>query len=89
MKVSCRIGLHQNGSSSQEGGVGHEVKGARDIRDTEDRGRGEDRFQGIEGILLGFGPGPGVILVSEEDDGSDYIGVVWDKLSIEICKPEE
>ena len=34
VKVSCRIGLHQNGTSGQEGGVGHEGKGARDVRDT-------------------------------------------------------
>ena len=40
-------------------------------------------------MLLGCGPGPGVIFASEEDNGGDYIGVVQDKLSIEICKPEE
>ena len=89
VKVSCCIGLHQNGSSGQEGGIGHEVNGARDIGDTEDRGGGEDCFQGIKGVLLGFGPGPGEVLASEEDDGSNYIGVVWDKLSIEIRKPKE
>ena len=30
-----------------------------------------------------------MIFAGEEDDGGDYIGVVWDKLSIEICKPKE
>ena len=33
MKVSCLIRLHQNGTSSKEGGVGHEGEGARDVRD--------------------------------------------------------
>ena len=30
-----------------------------------------------------------MIFVSEEDDGGDDIGVIWDKLSIEICESEE
>ena len=30
-----------------------------------------------------------MIFVSEEDDGGDDIGVVRDKLSIEICKSKE
>ena len=61
----------------------------RDIRDTQDGGGGKDHFQGIKGVLLGFGPRPGVIFASEEDDGGNYIGVVQDKLLIEICKSEE
>ena len=44
VKVSCCIRLHQDSTSSQEGGVSHEGKGAGDIRDTEDRGGGEDHF---------------------------------------------
>ena len=38
---------------------------------------------------MGFSPGPGVILVSEKDDGGNDVGEVRDKFSIEICKPEE
>ena len=81
--------MHQNGTCSQERGVGHEGEGARDVGDAENRGGGEDCLEGIKGGLLGFGPGPGVILASEEDNGSDNIGVVRDKLSIEIHKPKE
>ena len=33
VKVPCVIRLHQNGSSSEEGGVGHEGEGACDIGD--------------------------------------------------------
>ena len=44
VKVPCCVQLHQDSTSSQEGGVSHEGKGVRDIRNTEDRGGGEDRF---------------------------------------------
>ena len=44
VKVPCCVRLHQDGTSSQEGGISHEGKGARDIRNAEDRGRGEDHF---------------------------------------------
>ena len=33
VKVSCLIRLHQDSTSGEEGGVGHEGEGASDIRD--------------------------------------------------------
>ena len=33
VKVSCVIRLHQDGTSGEEGGVGHESEGASDIWD--------------------------------------------------------
>ena len=33
VKVSCLICLHQDGTSSEKGGVGHEGEGASDVRD--------------------------------------------------------
>ena len=33
VKVACLIRLHQDGTRSEEGGVGHEGEGASDIRD--------------------------------------------------------
>ena len=38
VKVSCFIRLHQDGTSGEEGGVGHESEGASDIQDAEYRG---------------------------------------------------
>ena len=30
-----------------------------------------------------------MIFASKKDDGGDDVGKVWDKFSIEVCKPEE
>ena len=36
-----------------------------------------------------FRPGPGVIFSGEKDDGGNDVGKVRDKLSVEVCEPEE
>ena len=44
VEVPCCVRLHQDGTSSEEGGVGHEGEGASDVGDAEHRGGGEDRL---------------------------------------------
>ena len=89
VKVACLVRLYQDSAGSQKGGVGHEGERTSNIRDAEDRGGGEDRLQSIEGSLLGFRPGPGVIFASKQDNGGNDIRKVRDKFSIEVCKSEE
>ena len=44
-------------------------------------------MQGVEGLLLRTGPGPEVVLVSEENYWCDNIGIVGNEFVIEVHKP--
>ena len=39
--------------------------------------------------MLGFSPGPRVVLLSEEDNGCDNVGVVGNELSVKVLKAKE
>ena len=43
----------------------------------------------IEGTLLERAPYSRLILLGEEGEWSDDIGVVWNEFAIEVCKPKE
>ena len=43
----------------------------------------------IESRLLGFHPGPGVILACKEDDWGDDVGKIRDKFSVEVRESKE
>ena len=61
----------------------------QDIRDAEDGGGRENGMQGVESFLLRFSPRLRVVLLSEEDNGCNNIGVVGNELSIEVCEAKE
>ena len=46
-------------------------------------------MQGVESCLLWTRPGPRVILVSEENNGCDDVGVIRNKLVIEVHKSQK
>ena len=39
--------------------------------------------------LLGLSPGPRVVLLSEEDNGCDDVGVVRNELAVKVCRAKE
>ena len=61
----------------------------QDIRDAEDQGRQENGVQRVESLLLGFSPGPRVILLGEQDDGCDNVGVIGNEFSVKVRKAKE
>ena len=83
------ISLKENGSGSQERGIGHYRKWASDIGDLEYRGGGEDLFELVEGCLLEGGPLPRFAFSGEEVQGCDNVGETGDEFPVEICKSSE
>ena len=81
--------MHQDCASCEKRGIGHEQEGTQDVRDAEDRGRRENGVQGVKSFLLRLSPGPRAVLLGEEDNGCDNVGVVGDELSIEVRKAKE
>ena len=61
----------------------------QNIWDTEDWSGQENDMQRVESLLLGFGPGPRVVLSSEEDDWCDDVGVVGNEFSVKVRKTKE
>ena len=59
---------------------------ARNIRDGKDRGRCKDVTKGVKGSLLEGAPSPGLVFLGKGGEGSDDVGVIGDKLLIEIGK---
>ena len=64
--VSVAIGviLKKDCSSSEEGSVGHDGKGAGDIGDGEHRCRGKGMAKGVKNLLLKWGQSPWLIILS-------------------------
>ena len=56
--------MKEDGSSCKEGGVGHDGEGAGNIGDVKDRSRRKGLMKGVEGLLLEWGPGLWLILLS-------------------------
>ena len=46
-------------------------------------------MQRVESLLLGVSPGPRVVLLSEEDNGCNDVGVVGNELVVKVCKAKE
>ena len=81
--------MHENSACSEEGSISHDEKGARGVRDGENRGRGENLMKVVEGMLLESSPNPGLVLFGKEHKGMNNVGVIRDELLIEICKAKE
>ena len=43
-------------------------------------------FEAFEGMLLLVGPDPGFTFLSEQVEGGNNVGKVWDELPVEVCK---
>ena len=89
MEITVCISLHKDCTSSKQGGIRHDVKGARDIQDGEDRGCGKDHFETIKGSLVKWHPRPGDIFPGKSSERSDNIQVVGNEFAIEVGKTEE
>ena len=81
--------MHENSARSKEGSISHDEKEARGVWNRENRGRGEDLTKVVEGTLLESSPNPRLVLFGKERKGVDDVGVIRDKLLIEICEAEK
>ena len=71
--VVIEIILKEDGSSREEGSIGHNEKGASDIRDTKDRARGEGIVKGVKGFLLEWSPVPWLVFSCQEVERCDNV----------------
>ena len=60
-----------------------------DIGNRKHGSRRKGGFKGVKRALLKVGPGPWLIFSGEQVEGSDNVGEVGDKFTIEVCKSEE
>ena len=61
----------------------------RGVGDGEDRGRGENFMKMIKGALLERAPYPMLILLGEEGEWDDDVGIIWNEFAIKVCKSQE
>ena len=50
---------------------------------------GESSFQCLKGIIARLVPGPGVSFLGEVKERAGSVGVVGNKVTIEVCKAQE
>ena len=89
MKVSITITLHENSSTSEEGCISHDDKGALDIGEVENWGSLKVGQQHRKGILLVRSPSPGLVFTSQCGEGGYNVRETGDELAIKITKYKE
>ena len=73
MEITVCVSLHKDCASGKQGGIGHDVEGARDVQDGEDRGCDKDHFGSIKGLLAKWCPRPGDIFPGKSSERSDNV----------------
>ena len=89
MPVAVGVGLEEDSAGCILRGIGGDSEGGGEVREVKDGFREEKAFQGIEGRLTQGGPIPGEVLLGEINEGMGDIGVVRDKVLVEIGEAEE
>ena len=89
MEITICIPLHNDCTSSKQGGIRHDVEWAGDIQDGEDRECGKDHFESIKELLVKWHSRPGDIFPGKSSERSDDVQVVGDEFAIEVGKTEE
>ena len=73
MEIIVCVSLHKDCTSSKQGGIRHDVEGARDVWDGKDRGCGKDHFESVKGSLVKWHPRPGDIFLGKSSERSDDV----------------
>ena len=89
MPVTVGVSLEEDSARHILRSIGGDGEGGGEVREVKDRLREEKAFQGIEGRLTQGEPIPGEVLLGEINKGTGNIGVVRDKVSVEIGEAEE
>lgn len=71
------------------GGVGGNGKWGKEVQEKKNRLRGEGGFEGQEGVIAGFVPGPWVSFLGEVQERSGGVRVVGNETSVKVGKSEE
>ena len=89
MPVTVGVGLEEDSARRIFRSIGGDGEGGGEVRKVKDGFQEEKVFQGIEGRLTQGGPIPGEVLLGEVNEGTGDVGVVRDKVSVEVGKAEE
>ena len=89
MPVAIGVSLEENSTGRMFRHVSGNGERGGEVGEVENGFREEETLKGIERGLAGGGPVPSKVLLGEIKKGASYVGVVGNKVSVEIGEAEE
>ena len=89
MPVTIRVGLEEDGTGGVFGSIGCDGEGGGEVWEVENQFQQEEGLEGVEGGLAGGRPVPREVLLGEINEGLSDVGVVRNKVVVEVCETKE